>query len=85
MLLYIPADVFSLQNVLLIIIPHINSINTYHRGSQLLVGTNQKQKHCTQQNIEQNIPIRYKFGHSDPCCVYAIFLLAGLSPHSTDF
>ena len=32
-----------------------------------------------------HFPIRYKFGHSDPCCVYAIFLLAGLSPHSTDF
>ena len=32
-----------------------------------------------------DIPIRYKFGHSGPCCVYAIFLLAGLSPHSTDF
>ena len=28
-------------------------------------------------NLNLTIPIRYKFGHSDPCCVYAIFLLAG--------
>ena len=32
-----------------------------------------------------SIPISSKFTHSGPHCVYAIFSLAGLRPHNTDY